>query len=49
MLRHSASHALAGRGVDTRMLQAFMGHSSIANMVIYTAVSDKRIRNIWGR
>ena len=31
MLRHSAGYALAGRGVDTRTLQAFMGHSSISN------------------
>jgi len=47
MLRHSAGYALAGRGVDTRTLQAFMGHRSIANTVIYTAVADKRLRNIW--
>jgi type 1 fimbriae regulatory protein FimB/type 1 fimbriae regulatory protein FimE len=49
MLRHSAGYALAGRGVDTRTLQAFMGHRSIANTVVYTAVADKRIRNIWGK
>jgi integrase len=49
MLRHSAGYALAGRGVDTRTLQAFMGHRSIANTVIYTAVADKRIRNIWSK
>jgi integrase len=49
MLRHSAGYTLAGHGVDTRTLQAFMGHRSIANTVIYTAVADKRIRNIWGR
>jgi type 1 fimbriae regulatory protein FimB/type 1 fimbriae regulatory protein FimE len=47
MLRHSAGYALAGRGVDTRSLQAFMGHRSISNTVIYTAVADRRIRNIW--
>jgi integrase len=34
MLRHSAGYALAGRGVDTRTLQALMGHRSIANTVI---------------
>jgi type 1 fimbriae regulatory protein FimB/type 1 fimbriae regulatory protein FimE len=49
MLRHSAGYALAGRGVDTRTLQAFMGHRSIANTVIYTAVADRRVRNIWQR
>jgi hypothetical protein len=26
-----------------------MGHRSIANTVIYTAVADKRVRNIWGK
>jgi site-specific recombinase XerD len=49
MLRHSAGYALAGRGVDTTTLQAFMGHRSIANTVIYTAVADKRLRHIWDR
>jgi site-specific recombinase XerD len=47
MLRHSAGYALAGRGVDTRTLQVFMGHRSISNTTVYTAVADKRIRNIW--
>jgi integrase len=47
MLRHSAGYALAG--VDTRTLQSFMGHRSIANTVIYTAVADKRFRHIWDR
>jgi len=49
MLRHWAGYALAGRGVDTRTLQALMGHRSIANTVIYTAVADKRVRNIWAK
>src|SRR5262245_59910774 len=49
MLRHAAGYALAGRGVDTRTLQAFMGHKSINNTVVYTAVADKRIRNIWSK
>jgi hypothetical protein len=35
--------------VDTRTPQAFMGHRSIANTVVYTAVADKRIGNIWGK
>jgi integrase len=49
MLRHAAGYALAARGVDPRTLQAFMGHRSIANTVVYTSVADKRIRNIWGK
>jgi hypothetical protein len=28
-------------------LQAFMAHRSISSIVIYTAVADKRSRNIW--
>jgi len=32
-----------------RTLQAFMGHRSIANTVVYAAGADKRIRNIWGK
>jgi hypothetical protein len=32
-----------------RTLQAFMGHRSISNTVIYTAVADKHVRNIWGQ
>ena len=47
MLRHAAGYTLAARGVDTRTLQAFMGHRSIANTVVYTVVADKRVRNIW--
>jgi integrase len=49
MLRHSAGYALAAKGTDTRTLQSFMGHRSISNTVIYTAVADKRIRNIWDK
>jgi integrase len=49
MLRHAAGYALAARGIDTRTLQAFMGHRSIANTVIYTAIANKRIRTIWGK
>ena len=47
MLRHSAGYALAGRGVDTRTLQVFMGHRSISNTTVYTVIPDKRMRNIW--
>jgi hypothetical protein len=31
MLRHAAGYALAARGVDTRTLQAFMGHSFVTD------------------
>jgi site-specific recombinase XerD len=36
MLRHGCGFKLANQGIDTRSIQAFMGHSSIASTVIYT-------------
>jgi hypothetical protein len=47
--RYSRDCATPDALLDTRTLQAFMGDRSIANTVIYTAVADKRIRNIWGK
>src|SRR6516164_8825966 len=38
MLRHSTGYALAGRGMDTRRLQHYLGHASITNTVRYTAI-----------
>jgi site-specific recombinase XerD len=35
--------------VHAWLVAMIMGHRSIANTVIYTAVADKRIRNIWGK
>ena len=37
MLRHAAGYALAARGVDTRTLQAFMGHRS--RTLLFTPLS----------
>ena len=42
MLRYAAGYALAARGIDTRTLQAFMGHRSIAITVVYIAIADNR-------
>lgn len=36
MLRHACGYALANRGMDTRSLQAYLGHASIAHTVRYT-------------
>jgi site-specific recombinase XerD len=47
MLRHSTGFALAGRGMDTRRLQHFLGHASITNTVGYTAMSPEPFKNIW--
>lgn len=47
MLRHSTGYALAGKGMDTRRLQHFLGHASITNTVRYTAMSPKPFKDIW--
>ena len=36
MLRHATGYALANEGTDTRLIQDFLGHASIANTVRYT-------------
>jgi len=47
MLRHSSGYALAGKGMDTRRLQHFLGHASITNTVKYTAMSPEPFKDIW--
>jgi site-specific recombinase XerD len=47
MLRHSTGYALAGRGMDTRRLQHFLGHASVTNTVRYTAMSPEPFKDIW--
>ena len=42
MLRHSAGYALANEGVDTRLIQDFLGHKNIQHTVRYTKLSAKR-------
>jgi integrase len=47
MLRHATGYALANRGVDTRTLQAYLGHRSIANTVKYTELAPGRFKGLW--
>jgi integrase len=47
MLRHACGYALANKGVDTRTLQAYLGHRSIQSTVRYTELAPGRFRNIW--
>src|SRR5215813_149739 len=47
MLRHAAGFKLANDGVDTRSLQAYLGHKSISNTVRYTELSPTRFKNFW--
>jgi integrase len=47
MLRHACGFKLANDGVDTRSLQAYLGHSNIQNTVRYTALSPGRFKGFW--
>jgi integrase/recombinase XerD len=44
MLRHTAATLLIETGVDIRIVQRLLGHSSIATTEIYTYVSDEALR-----
>ncbi len=47
MLRHACGYALANRGMDTRSLQAYLGHASIMHTVRYTEMSPTRFKGLW--
>lgn len=47
MLRHSTGFYLANKGIDTRAIQAYMGHARIENTVIYTALDAGRFKDFW--
>jgi site-specific recombinase XerD len=47
MLRHGCGYALANQGVDTRSLQAYLGHKSISNTVRYTELAPNRFQGWW--
>jgi type 1 fimbriae regulatory protein FimB len=47
MLRHACGFALADRGVDTRLIQDYLGHRNIRHTVRYTASNAARFRGIW--
>jgi integrase len=47
MLRHACGFKLANDGIDTRSLQAYLGHSNIQNTARYTALASGRFNNFW--
>jgi site-specific recombinase XerD len=46
-IRHSTGYALANKGLDTRLIQDYLGHRDIQSTVRYTRVNHERFRNIW--
>lgn len=46
MLRHACGYALADKGLDTRLIQDYLGHRNIQNTVIYTASNVERFRAV---
>jgi hypothetical protein len=45
----SKDYAFANKGLDTRTLQAYLGHRSINSTTRYAALAPGRFKNIWGR
>ena len=47
MLRHACGYALTNRGLDTRALQAYLGHKSIQHTVRYAELAPGRFKDLW--
>ncbi|MGX8842090.1 type 1 fimbria switch DNA invertase FimB, partial [Klebsiella quasipneumoniae] len=47
MLRHSCGFAFANMGIDTRLIQDYLGHRNIRHTVWYTASNAGRFYGIW--
>jgi site-specific recombinase XerD len=47
MLRHACGFRLANDGIDTRALQAYLGHRNIQNTTRYTALAPDRFKGFW--
>jgi integrase len=47
MLRHACGFKLANEGVDTRTIQAYLGHKSIQHTVRYTELAPTRFKSLF--
>jgi integrase len=47
MLRHACGFKLANDGVDTRTIQAYLGHKSIEHTVRYTDLAPTRFKSLF--
>jgi type 1 fimbriae regulatory protein FimB/type 1 fimbriae regulatory protein FimE len=47
MLRHACGFKLANEGIDTRTIQAYLGHKSIQHTVRYTELAPTRFKSLF--
>lgn len=47
MLRHACGFYLASKGLDTRAIQAYLGHKNIQHTVRYTELAPGRFKDFW--
>ena len=47
MLRHACGFKLANDGLDTRTIQAYLGHKSIQHTVRYTELAPNRFKSLF--
>ena len=47
MLRHACGFKLANDGIDTRTIQAYLGHKSIQHTVRYTELAPTRFKSLF--
>ncbi len=45
--RHACGYKLANDGVDTRTIQAYLGHKSIQHTVRYTELAPTRFKSLF--
>ncbi|MFZ4221432.1 tyrosine-type DNA invertase [Enterobacter ludwigii] len=49
MLRHACGYELAEQGLDTRLIQDYLGHRNIRHTVHYTAGNAARFARAWAK
>ena len=47
MLRHACGFKLANDGIDTRTIQAYLGHKSIQDTVRYAELAPTRFKSLF--
>ena len=45
--RNSLFMKVGGEGVETRVIQDYLGHKNIAHSVVYTELSDTKFKGLW--